>query len=213
MESLDSEKCLHIQGFTNVTAAHFVVSSKNPLRHLYLREHSFRHYIRFMTIAEARNKDQYKNWLWLQSNTELHLLYQSMHQSPCFTFYHHPKALELLNLLQCNATYLQHALGFLESHNALSLFDDNCHSHLLGQMKVGATDAAALGPFLKIIHIKTIGINWFYICLFVYYCKTCNILILWLHHQAQFQFDQGLHAWSHAVANQSSACWRLRCKQ
>ena len=141
-----------------------------------------------------------------------------MYQSPCFTFYHHPKALELLNLLQCNATYLQHALGFLESHNTLRLFDDNYHSHLLGQMKVGATDAAALGPFLKKIHIKTIGINWFYIFLFVYYCKTSNILILWLHllwlhHQAQFQRNQGLHVWPHAVANQSSACWRLRCKQ
>ena len=35
--------------------------AKTPLRHLYLREHSFGHYLRFMTIAEARNKDQYKN--------------------------------------------------------------------------------------------------------------------------------------------------------
>jgi len=72
-----------------------------------------------------------------------------MHQSPCFTFYHHPKAFELLNLLQCNTTYLQHALVSMESHNTLSLFDDNCHSHLQGHIKVGATDAAALGLFLK----------------------------------------------------------------
>ena len=36
--------------------------AKTPLRHLYLREHSFGHYLRFMTIAQARNKDQYKNW-------------------------------------------------------------------------------------------------------------------------------------------------------
>ena len=40
----------------------FLLVAKNPLRHLYLREHSFGHYLSFMTIAQARNKDQYKNW-------------------------------------------------------------------------------------------------------------------------------------------------------
>jgi len=82
----------------------------------------------FMTIREDWNKDRFKNWqpcgvlklpfcgisfLWTQSNTphtELRLLCQTVHQSPCLvsvTREYHPNVLELIHLLRCIAAYLQ----------------------------------------------------------------------------------------------------------
>jgi len=49
-----------------------------------------------------------------KTHAELRLLYQSLYQSPCSAFIREnqskTKALELLQLMQCIAAYLQHAL-------------------------------------------------------------------------------------------------------
>jgi len=68
MGSLDSEKRLDIQSFTNFTAVHFVIkchtvnSSQNfHLCCLHLGQYSCSLYQSFMTVGEDWNKNRFKN--------------------------------------------------------------------------------------------------------------------------------------------------------
>ena len=128
--------------FANFTAAHFVTkchivcSSKNThLCYMFLKQHSFSHYPRFMDIGENRNKDRFKNWQ-LCGVRKLpfcdHRAIKLTQNCVCFTNpctnllippsstrEYHPEVLELLHLLQCIATHVQriHHLGFLEGND------------------------------------------------------------------------------------------------
>ena len=129
-------------GFTNFTAARFIAnchtaksSQKSDLCHLHLGLYSLRHCPRFMTEGDDPNKDGFKAEIcgvWKLSfcghramMLTKHCVYSS---SPSINLFvlpsitrgreYHPKVLELLQLLQCNATHLQKTLPeFLGRHN------------------------------------------------------------------------------------------------
>ena len=101
------ERCLHIQGVTNFTAAHFAAnchviysSQKSHLSRLYFRQHPFSHIrhkihdhrwgseqIPIQKLTALQCKTAPALWpLYEKAHAELHLLYQPVYQSPCSAF-------------------------------------------------------------------------------------------------------------------------------
>jgi len=133
MGSPDSEKWIHLPGFTDFSPVLFVTKChienslqiSHPCR-LFFWQHSFSRHLKFMTTPEDRHKDHFENWklcgLWKLPFLN-HRAIKSTQNCVCFTnlsinFFvptsvnreYHPKLIEGLQLLQCISAHLHNTL-------------------------------------------------------------------------------------------------------
>ena len=116
-----------------------------------MRHQPFSHCPGFMTIGENQNQDQFKNWplcgfensLFCDHREmkprELHVLHQSVYKSPfppTVTRTYHPRAPELLDLLQCIVAYLPRTMAWVSGETLYLVFFQWLFSFILGRTQL-----------------------------------------------------------------------------